>query len=216
MCNNLLPFKWSAIINNKEPELLNKIFKKIKNKQNLCPNKENIFKAYNIVEPENVKVVIIGQDPYHTKGVANGFAFAVNPGEKFPPSLKNIFKELKNDLNIDPPLFGDLSNWAKQGVFCINSIMTCEEGSPGCHKDIGWEEFTKIIISHLQSLNHNIVFILWGNYAKKFENLISGENLIIKSPHPSPLSANRGFYGSKPFSKTNEYLIQKRKKPIDW
>ncbi len=182
----------------------------------IFPKRENIFRSLQLVQPDEVKVVILGQDPYHNFNQADGLAFSVSNFQSLPPSLINIFIEIENDLNIKIEKKGDLENIAKQGVLLLNSILTVEKNNPGSHKNIGWEKLTDIIISSL-SLIGNIVFILWGNFAKKKSNLIDNNiNLVINSSHPSPFSAHKGFFGSKPFSKCNDYLISKGKEPIKW
>lgn len=182
----------------------------------IFPKRENIFRSLQLVQPDEVKVVILGQDPYHNFNQADGLAFSVSNFQSLPPSLRNIFIEIENDLNIKIEKKGDLENIAKQGVLLLNSILTVEKNNPGSHKNIGWEKLTDIIISSL-SLIGNIVFILWGNFAKKKSNLIDNNiNLVINSSHPSPFSAHKGFFGSKPFSKCNDYLISKGKEPIKW
>ena len=183
----------------------------------IFPKYENIFRAFNLLKPNELKVVIIGQDPYHGVNQANGLAFSVCDRCKIAPSLKNIFKELIDDINCDAPANGNLTKWAEQGVLLINSVLTVEESKPNSHKDKGWENFTDNIIKKLSDLDENIVFILWGASSQKKEKLIDADkHCIIKSAHPSPLSAYRGFFGSKPFSKTNEYLLKHNKKEIDW
>ena len=182
----------------------------------IFPKREIIFRSLQLVQPDEVKVVILGQDPYHNFNQADGLAFSVSNFQSLPPSLINIFIEIENDLNIKIEKKGDLENIAKQGVLLLNSILTVEKNNPGSHKNIGWEKLTDIIISSL-SLIGNIVFILWGNFAKKKSNLIDNNiNLVINSSHPSPFSAHKGFFGSKPFSKCNDYLISKGKEPIKW
>ena len=180
------------------------------------PEYKNIFRALNLTPFKNVKVVIIGQDPYHEINQANGLAFSLNEDVDITPSLRNIFKELKSDTNIDKTN-KDLSGWAKQGVLLLNTILTVEEGKPLSHSNIGWENITSFIIKYISENKENVVFILWGNNAKKFRNIIdSNKHFIIESVHPSPLSASRGFFGSKPFSKTNKYLQEKNQSVIDW
>lgn len=180
------------------------------------PPQTLIFDAFKYCDPEEIKVVILGQDPYHSLGQANGLAFSVNDGVKFPPSLKNIFKELESDLNVRPRLTGNLEDWAKQGVFLLNNVLTVREGQPDSHKNLGWDQFTLNVIEYLNEINPFLVFILWGSKAISKEEIISERHHIIKSAHPSPLSAYRGFFGSKPFSKTNEILLQKRGTTIHW
>lgn len=185
--------------------------------QNTFPNKENTFKALELTPLENVKVVILGQDPYHGEGQANGLAFSVNKDIKIPPSLKNIYKELNTDLNIEIPTHGDLTHWAKQGVLLLNSVLTVEPGRPGSHANIGWERYTDQIIKQISTEKEHIVFILWGKYAESKKYLIDeSKHLTIISTHPSPFSARKGFFGSKPFSRANAFLIEKGMDPIDW
>ena len=196
-------------------ELLAKVNNLYKTK-NIFPPYNQIFRALELTSFKNTKVIIIGQDPYHEKGQANGLAFSVNEGIKLPPSLINIYKEMKSDLGIDNNS-GDLTNLAKEGVLLLNTTLTVEEGKANSHESFGWNIFTDEIIKKLSNDKNNLVFILWGNNAIKKEDLIDkNKHLIIKSPHPSPLSASRGFFGSKPFSKTNNYLINKNMKPINW
>tara|TARA_B100000579_G_scaffold421554_1_gene422493 strand:+ start:428 stop:1135 length:708 start_codon:yes stop_codon:yes gene_type:complete len=186
-------------------------------KKQIHPSSKDIFKAFELTSFENVKIIILGQDPYHGPNQANGLAFSVNSKVRFPPSLLNIFKEYSTDLNLPIPTDGNLSAWGEQGVLLLNSILTVESGLPGSHKDFGWEEFTNQIIKALSDKKSNLVFILWGAYAQSKEILIdSSKHLIIASPHPSPLSAHRGFFGSKPFSKTNDYLRKNKNEEIDW
>lgn len=184
----------------------------------IFPAKENIFKAFNECSFEKVKVVIIGQDPYPTRGHANGLCFSVEDEIKpFPKSLLNIFKEMKSDLNIPIPLNGNLERWAKQGVLLLNSILTVREGEAGSHANQGWEFFTDEVISQLNEKKENIVYLLWGSKAhEKGNGIDTSKNLVLKSVHPSPLSSYRGFFGCKHFSKTNEYLKSKNSKEIEW
>ena len=159
----------------------------------------------------------MGQDPYHEEGEAHGLSFSVQKGIKIPPSLQNIYKELDNDLGIKPKQDGDLTNWAKEGVLLLNAVLTVEKGHAGSHQNLGWEPLTDYIIKVLNVKEEPIVFILWGNFAKEKKKFITNpKHLIITSPHPSPFSAYSGFFGSKPFSKTNEFLIKNKEKPINW
>ena len=186
-------------------------------KKKIHPSSKDIFRAFELTSFKNVKIIILGQDPYHGPNQANGLAFSVNSEVRFPPSLLNIFKEYSKDLNLPIPIDGNLSAWAEQGVLLLNSILTVESGSPGSHKDFGWEQFTNQIIKALNDKKSNLVFILWGAYAQSKKIFIdSSKHLIIASPHPSPLSAHRGFFGSKPFSKTNDYLRKNKSEEIDW
>lgn len=188
-------------------------------KQNytLYPKGENIFAAFNQTPFEAVKVVILGQDPYHGANQAHGLAFSVNDGVSHPPSLRNIFKELHDDIGCETPKSGNLSHWAKEGVFLINAVLSVRAAEANSHKGRGWEIFTDAVIKELSQGRENLVFILWGAPAGAKASLIDEKkHLILKAPHPSPLSSYRGFFGSKPFSKANEYLVSKRIKPIDW
>jgi len=191
------------------------IKEKAKSKVIYPPNKKT-FSCLNLSPLDSTKVVIIGQDPYHGDGQANGLAFAVEQGIEIPPSLKNIYKEIELDLGNLSPNNGDLSFLAKQGVVLLNSVLTVEKGSPGSHSGKGWEKFTDKIISILNTKD-DLVFMLWGNYAQKKGSIIdSKKHRVLKAPHPSPLSAHRGFFGCKHFSKANEFLITKGKSPIVW
>lgn len=181
------------------------------------PNHEDILKALELTSLEDVKVVILGQDPYHGPGQAHGLSFSVPNGIKTPPSLLNIFKELSTDLNVPRPTQTDLTPWARQGVLLLNTTLTVLAGSPLSHAFLGWETFTDEILKCINDERESVVFILWGAHAlKKVKFIDRNKHLVITSPHPSPLSAYRGFLGSKPFSTTNEFLIQKSIKPIDW
>lgn len=192
------------------------LVKKEYSKKEIYPSEQNIFKALNLTSYEDVKVVIIGQDPYHGEGEANGLAFSLNENVRTTPSLRNIFKELDSDLNIKR-ISNDLSGWAKQGVLLLNAILTVEKDRPLSHKDLGWEKITDYLIKYISNNKKGVVFILWGNYAKEKAKLIDpSKHFVIKSNHPSPLSASRGFFGSKPFSKTNDYLIKNNQSVIDW
>ena len=181
------------------------------------PPGNKIFAAFDTCPFEDTKVVIIGQDPYHGLGQANGLCFSVAPGVRMPPSLVNIFKEIQNDTGSQMPSDGDLSRWAQQGVLLLNSSLTVREGQPASHSGIGWEEFTDAVVDKLNKEKENLVFILWGSHAiKKGEKIDRSRHLVLTSPHPSPLSASRGFFGNHHFSKTNDYLRQHGKKEIKW
>ena len=219
------------LIENNWSEILNKEFKKKyflnlksfiedtykKEPLLIYPNKEKIFHAFNSCPFKKVKVVVIGQDPYPTKGHANGLCFSVNSNVyPYPKSLNNIFKELQNDLSCAFPKSGNLEKWASQGVLLLNSVLSVESGNPGSHFNLGWEEFTDKVIQLLGN-QKGIVFLLWGNKSQKKARLINSKNnLILVAPHPSPLSAYRGFFGCSHFSKANTYLISKGKSPINW
>jgi len=186
-------------------------------RKTIYPNYKDIFRAFNLLPLSKVKVVIIGQDPYHGPNQANGLAFSVTSNVKVPPSLKNIYKELVDDTNCGIPMNGNLTVWAEQGVLLINSVMTVEKAAAHSHKNKGWEVFTDSVIGKLSSEYENIVFILWGGPSQKKEQLIDmSKHLVLKAPHPSPLSSYRGFFGSKPFSKTNDYLKIHNRKEINW
>ncbi len=182
------------------------------------PPPKFIFRAFELTPFDAVKVVIIGQDPYHGKGQANGLCFAVNRGVRLPPSVQNIYKEIQYDLG-QPSRYphGDLEGWAKKGVLLLNATLTVSEKNPGSHQKKGWEQFTDAVIQVLSEQKQHLVFILWGAYAQKKGAMIDETNhLVIKSPHPSPFSAHTGFFGSKPFSQCNAYLAQHHLTPIDW
>ena len=181
------------------------------------PEEKNVFNALELTPFESVKVVILGQDPYHGLGQAHGLSFSVQKGIPLPPSLKNIYKELQEDIGGELPTEGDLSHWAKQGVLLLNTVLTVEEGNANSHKGKGWERLTNRLIESLNELKHPVIFILWGKPAQDKEKLITNPNhIILKAPHPSPLSAYRGFFGSKPFSRVNDILIQQGQTPIRW
>jgi uracil-DNA glycosylase len=180
------------------------------------PHPKHIFRAMDLCPFEEVKLVILGQDPYHGPGQANGLCFAVGADVPLPPSLKNIYKELADDLGIERAS-GDLEHWAKQGVLLLNATLTVRAHQAGSHQGKGWEAFTDAAIQKLSDEKEHLVFILWGRYAQDKGKVIDEtKHLVIRSPHPSPLSAHRGFFGSKPFSQTNEYLVWNEKTPIEW
>lgn len=211
---------WDNILN----EIYNKeyfldIKKKVRNEYNnkiIFPPADKVFYALRMTSYKDTKVVILGQDPYHGVGEANGLCFSVNRGIKMPPSLNNIYKELYNDLEVKRT-DTDLSDWAKQGVLLLNSVLTVEKDKPASHKFIGWENFTDEIIQKLNEKEDPIVFIFWGNFAKsKIKYITNSKHLIISSSHPSPFSAHYGFFGSRPFSKTNIFLKNSNKEGIKW
>ena len=181
------------------------------------PPADDVFNAYSLTPLKDVKVVIIGQDPYHNFGQAHGLCFSVRPDVEIPPSLVNIYKELQDDLGCYIPNNGYLVKWAKQGVLLLNTVLTVRAHQANSHRGLGWEEFTDATIRVLNEQDRPIVFILWGSPAQKKKAMLNNpKHLILEAPHPSPLSAYRGFFGSKPFSKTNEFLIQNQLEPIDW
>lgn len=183
----------------------------------IYPNMYNIFNALKYTSYSDVKAVILGQDPYHQPGQAQGLCFSVQKGTPQPPSLQNIFKELKSDLGIDPPHHGELISWAQHGVLLMNTVLTVRESQPNSHKGKGWEIFTDRVIQLLNEREKPMVFILWGGNARSKKSLITNPaHLILESPHPSPLSAYNGFFGNRHFSRTNEFLVSKGIEPIDW
>ena len=186
-------------------------------KMTVFPPGALIFNAFNHCPFDKVKVVLLGQDPYHEPGQAHGLCFSVQNGTRFPPSLINIFKEIQSDLNIPIPKSGDLTRWADQGVLLLNATLTVRAHTAGSHQNKGWETFTDAAIQRLATQCEHIVYILWGSYAQRKGAIIDQtKNLVLQSPHPSPLSASRGFFGNKHFSKTNAYLIETGQTPIEW
>ncbi len=213
---------WKEVLQEEfEKEYFQKIVSFIKEEKRkgkiIYPPGNLIFNAFWMTPFEEVKAVILGQDPYHGPGQAHGLCFSVPFGVPPPPSLKNIFKELHDDLGLPIPNHGNLEKWALEGVFLLNAILTVEKNKPASHKNIGWQFFTDAAIKKLSDLRENIVFILWGKFAQEKEILIdTSKHKVLKSSHPSPYSANRGFFGSKPFSKTNNYLKEHNIPEIDW
>ncbi|KAF1302402.1 uracil-DNA glycosylase [Enterococcus saccharolyticus] len=184
--------------------------------QTIYPDMYHIFEALEQTPYEKVKVVILGQDPYHGENQAHGLSFSVQPGVKIPPSLRNIYQELEADLGIKPVNHGFLTSWAQQGVLLLNTVLTVRAGQAYSHRGKGWEQLTDAIIKKLNERERPVVFILWGKPAQQKMSMIDSRHVIIRSVHPSPLSAHRGFFGSKPFSKTNQALIELGETPIDW
>lgn len=218
---NLVGNHWDKVLDHEYHE---EYFKKIVayinqayKEREIFPPKSRILRALSLTDYDDVRVVILGQDPYHGVGEANGLAFAVSDGVKLPPSLRNIYKELYNDLGIEPASVGNLECWAKEGVLLLNAVLTVEKDKPASHKFLGWENFTDAIIKSLNDKDTPVVFILWGNFARSKKSLITNsKHYVIESTHPSPFSANYGFFGSKPFSKTNDFLKKNHLKEIDW
>jgi len=211
---------WKETLKNEfsEPyfQKLTQFVKQEKLQRTIYPPGADIFRAFNSTPFSTVKVVLIGQDPYHGPGQAHGLSFSVPRGVPLPPSLRNIYKELHADLGLDLPVHGDLSSWTAQGVLLLNAVLTVEHKKPGSHQNRGWEKFTNAAIQALQA-RPGLVYFLWGKYAQaKKEFINTTKNLVIESAHPSPFSAHRGFFGSKPFSKANAYLIEHGKEPIQW
>lgn len=213
--------KWDMVL---QDEYHQEYFRKIVdfinseyNKRVVFPPKSQIVRALSLTDYDKVKVVILGQDPYHGVGEANGLAFSVSNGVRLPPSLQNIYKELQSDLGIEPARYGDLECWAREGVLLLNAILTVEKDKAASHRDIGWERFTDAIIKKINEKEEPVVFILWGNFARSKKAFITNDrHFIIESTHPSPFSAYHGFFGSRPFSRTNNYLKSKNIKEIDW
>ena len=206
---------WHVFFNNQTSNLF-----KIQNKLNnisatIYPNQQNYFKAFELTPAGKIKVVILGQDPYHNPDQANGLCFSVPSTEPLPASLKNIYKAIYHDLGIQP-MHGDLSQWATQGVLLLNTVLTVEKNKPNSHKDLGWQAFTTAAITYLSDMHEHIVFLLWGNHAQQYTQIIAPQHTILTAPHPSPLSAYRGFLECKHFSKANNALMRNNQKIIDW
>ncbi|RWX78934.1 uracil-DNA glycosylase [Neorhizobium lilium] len=183
----------------------------------IFPKGSEYFRALDLTPLDAVKVVILGQDPYHGFGQAHGLCFSVRPGTRIPPSLVNIYKEMQTDLGIEPARHGFLEHWARQGVLLLNSVLTVEEGKAAAHQGHGWERFTDAVIRMVNDRCNGVVFMLWGSYAQKKAAFVDqSKHLVLKAPHPSPLSAHNGFFGSRHFSKANDFLISRGKEPIDW
>lgn len=214
-------YSWQRLLADEfEKEYFQDLFKFIDQEYeagNVFPPKELIFSAFEHTPYEQVKVVILGQDPYHGAGQSHGLAFSVQKGVKIPPSLRNMYKELASDLAIEPASHGNLTSWANQGVLLLNTVLTVREGEANSHQKHGWERFTDRVIEVLNEREDPIVFVLWGKPAQQKATMIDAtKHIIIQSFHPSPLSASRGFFGSKPFSKVNDALITLGKQPINW
>lgn len=213
--------KWDIILKDEfeKPYFkeLMEFVKKEYQEKTIYPYYPNIFNALKYTDYDNLKVVILGQDPYHGMGEAHGLSFSVLEGVNKPPSLKNIFKELKDDLGIDEPKEGNLISWTKEGVMLLNSVLTVEKDKPASHQNHGWETFTDAIIKKINEKETPVVFILWGSFARSKKALITNPiHHIIESAHPSPFSAHKGFFGTKPFSRTNEFLKEHNIKEINW
>ncbi|QRK13724.1 uracil-DNA glycosylase [Archangium violaceum] len=216
-----LPADWKKVLKDvlEGPEFaeLEAFVARERREHTVYPSEEDLFSAFRLTPYEKVKVLLLGQDPYHGPGQAHGLAFSVQPGVKPPPSLVNIFKELQSDLGVPRPKEGSLVPWAEQGGLLLNAVLTVREGQANAHEGHGWEHFTDAVIQKVSDKEDTVVFILWGSYAQKKEALIdTTRHVILKAPHPSPLSAKKGFFGSKPFSKTNEVLEERGRGAIDW
>ncbi|MBQ1786696.1 MAG: uracil-DNA glycosylase [Turicibacter sp.] len=212
---------WEPILNHEfNQEYMKELFKQLHKEYDsevVYPPKNEVFRAFQLTPYSETKVVILGQDPYHGPHQANGLSFSVEEGTKFPPSLRNIFNELVEDIKCEYPSSGDLSSWAKQGVLLLNTTLTVKESQPMSHTGMGWERFTDVVLSEINKKSTPVVFILWGKHAQSKKKLIDqSKHFVIESAHPSPLSARRGFFGSHPFSKTNTFLISKGLTPINW
>lgn len=213
--------KWDKILEEEyKKEYFIKLLKTLQieyRTKTIFPPKHDVFKAMRLTDYDNIKVVILGQDPYHGEGEAEGLSFSVRDGIRKPPSLKNIFKELEDDLGYKEPQSGSLVKWAKEGVLLLNSLLTVEKDKPLSHKTLGWERFIDEVIKKINEKETPVVFILWGAYARSKKTYITNKNhYIIESTHPSPFSARNGFFGSKPFSKTNNFLISKKISPVNF
>ncbi len=214
MFNNTWDFILKDEMNKSYFKYIKEFIKEERQSKTIYPTSNDLFNAFKLTDFKDIKVVILGQDPYHGENEAMGLSFSVREGVKMPPSLRNIFKELESDLGIKRTNT-DLSDWSKQGIFLLNTVLTVEKDKANSHKDIGWEIFTDYVIKEINDKLNNVVFILWGRQARDKKRLITNKNhYIIESAHPSPLSAYNGFFGSKPFSKTNNYLKSKKIKEI--
>jgi len=212
---------WELILKDEfQKQSFERLMKSVANERKrhtIFPSEDNVFTAFNLSSFAKTRIIIIGQDPYHGKGQANGLSFSVPKGEKIPPSLYNILKELQSDLQIPITKNGNLKNWANQGILLLNTILTVREKEPRSHQVLGWRSFTDAVISTLSLKKKGLIFLLWGAYAQTKSSLINEKkHHILKTTHPSPLSAYRGFLGCKHFSKTNDLLVKKNQEPIDW
>ncbi len=215
-----IPHSWRSVLRDEiaQPYFVD-LFIWLQNERtqfSIFPPEELVFSALSLTPPEQVRVVILGQDPYHGSGQAHGLSFSVQRGVRVPPSLRNIYAELQSDLGIEAPLHGNLESWAHQGVLLLNTTLTVREGDAGSHAGHGWEKFTDAIISVLGSQQSHVVFVLWGSHAQKKSGLIQPQHTILTSAHPSPLSAHRGFWGSRPFSQINQALTAHGQPPVTW
>jgi uracil-DNA glycosylase len=216
----IIPESWREVLRNETTQAyfaqLGEFVSRERNEFNVFPSDDNVFAALQLTAPHDVRVVIVGQDPYHGAGQAHGLSFSVQHGTRIPPSLRNIYTELHTDLDVPLPTHGNLEAWAKQGVLLLNTSLTVREGEAGSHSKHGWETFTDAIISYLGSQAQHIVFVLWGAHAGKKASLVNPQHTVITSVHPSPLSAHRGFFGSRPFSQANRSLAEHAQPEINW
>ncbi len=218
---SMLPEAWSAeldsVLHSESFRNLQTFLEEEYSSRQIFPPEEDLFSAFRLTPPDKVRVLILGQDPYHDDGQAHGLAFSVRPGVRFPPSLRNIFQELRDDLGIPIPPHGSLESWAKQGVLLLNTVLTVRAHAAASHKNHGWEEFTDAVIQAVSSRETPVIFVLWGAPAQKKKRLINTtRHIVLESAHPSPLSAYRGFFGSRPFSRINEELRKHGFAEIDW
>ncbi len=216
-----MPYSWSQLIDEESTKPyyreLQSFLKSERKKYEIYPPEKEVFSAFELTPFDKVKVVVLGQDPYHGEGQAHGLSFSVKKGIKVPPSLANIYKELKADQGIEIPNHGNLENWARQGVLLLNTVMTVRKAEANSHQGKGWEIFTDRVVEALSTQKSDLVFILWGGPSQKKASKVNPDHHhLILSPHPSPLSSYRGFFGSKPFSRTNDFLRKSGKEPIDW
>jgi len=215
-----IPESWRDVLRNETTQAyfaqLSEFVARERNEFNVFPSEDNVFATLQLTAPHDVRVVIVGQDPYHGAGQAHGLSFSVQHGARIPPSLRNIYAELHTDLAVPVPENGNLEAWAKQGVLLLNTSLTVREGEAGSHSGHGWETFTDAIISYLGSQQQHTVFVLWGAHASKKSSLIHQHHTVITSVHPSPLSAHRGFFGSRPFSQVNRALSDHHQLAINW
>ena len=216
------PLRWSDVLKDeKQADYFQRVCAFVRRERQqgkvIYPPPDQVFNAFAQTPFEHLKVVILGQDPYHGPDQAHGLAFSVRQHVALPPSLRNIYQELQDDLGITPPSHGNLTAWAQQGVFLLNTVLTVTQGRAHAHAGKGWETFTDQVIRHINTWHHNVVYILWGSNARKKAAMVNEQrNLVLQSPHPSPLSAHRGFFGSRPFSRANAYLQQHGQTPVDW
>ena len=218
----MLSQAWKTVLGDEGQRLLHRVMERVQTaykEKTVYPPRDELFTAFELTAPQDVRVVILGQDPYHEPGQAHGLAFSVKEGVKLPPSLRNIFTELQNDLGVPAPNCGDLTPWAEQGVLLLNAALTVEAGQAASHKDLGWQDFTDCVVASLSRLPQPVAFVLWGAYAQKKAAVAAASaypRLVLQAPHPSPLSAYRGFFGSRPFSKIDRFLLENGENPINW
>jgi len=216
-----LPPDWQEVLAQEFPkdyfQILEQSIEKERAEKEVFPKEEVVFKAFHLTPFSEVKLVLLGQDPYHQKGQAEGLSFSVPIGQRIPPSLRNIFKELEQDMKIPPAAHGHLAHWAAQGILLLNSVLTVVEAKPGAHASFGWQRFTDAVIRQISARRNHVVFLLWGSYAQSKADLIDGsKHLVLTTSHPSPLSVHRGFWGCSHFSSANDWLVANGASAIDW